>query len=109
MVLYQIGNHSVIYIQGREMAYSIWRCMFGEALNGIVPAVGIFSICRCCDHTCLLRQDFGKLPAHTDEVRLRSDSSCERMICPRLDHSDVRACSEDDGSESGDRVGEGQV
>lgn len=34
---------------------------------------------------------------------------CERVICPRLDRSGVRACNEDDGSESGGWVGEGQV
>lgn len=86
------------------MALGIWRCMSEEVLNGIFSAADVFSICRRCDNARLLLQDAGKLSARTGGVILRSD-----LVCERLDRSGVRACSEDDGSESGGWVGEGQV
>jgi hypothetical protein len=81
----------------------------GKGINGIVAAAGIFSTCQRCDHTCLVRQDLGKPPAHTGAVILPSDSSCERIICLGMDRSSVRACSEEGSSESGEGDGEGQV
>ena len=75
------------------MAFGIWRCISEEVLSGIFSAAGVFSICRQRDKARLIRGQASR--AHRWRNTPIGLLVCERAMCPRLDRSVVRACSEE--------------